>query len=397
MKKIVLCNYTSSKNRGCDAIVKSTADALHKHGLYCVLGVHNKQYDEKFGFSEFDEIEYYTELWNKPVQRIASVILEKVFKDTYKSNSVRQKRIWDVLKSGIAMNVGGDTYCYGRHMASLTLNEYCSRNRIPSVFWGFSIDEKAMKDPLILEDLNKYTMLFPRESLSMQLLIDAGIPQNRIFQMVDPAFTLRAREVELPLQMKQHQTVAINISPAVTLNAQNKDLLYENYANLVQKILNESDMNIALLPHVYAENNFSQEDLLEASRIKDYFKDNDRVFIISDFYTSRELKYIISKCRFLFTARTHASIAGYSSGIPTIVIGYSIKARGIALDLFGTYENYVIECQRFTSKNDLANSYSFLCENENSIREILRRKNVEFSEKVDKACERIRYLAEHKL
>ena len=396
MKEIVLCNYTSSKNRGCDAIVKSTADALHRHGLYCVLGVHNKQYDEKFGFSEFDRIEYYTELWNKPVQRIISAVLEKVFKDTYKSNAVRQQRIWNALKTGIALNVGGDTYCYGRHMASLTLNEYCARNNIQSVFWGFSIDEKAMADPVILDDLKKYTMLFPRESLSTQLLLNAGISEKRIFQMADPAFTLKAQKVKLPSQMKDHQTVAINISPAVTLNAQNKELLYENYTTLIEKILHESDMRVALLPHVYAENDFSQEDLLEADRIKGYFKNNDRVFIMSDFYTSRELKYIISQCRFLFTARTHASIAGYSSGIPTIVIGYSIKARGIALDLFGTYENYVVECQRFTSRNDLANSYDFLLKNENSIKEILRQKKAELSNKVEEACEMIRSLAEQK-
>lgn len=396
MKEIVLCNYTSSKNRGCDAIVKSTADALHRQGLYCVLGVHNKQYDKKFGFSEFDRIEYYTELWNKPVQRVVSVILEKIFKDTYKSNAIRQKSIWDVLKNGIALNVGGDTYCYGRHMASLTLNEYCAKNGIPSVFWGFSIDEKAMADTVILEDLQKYTMLFPRESLSKQLLISAGIPEKRIFQMADPAFTLKAHKVELPFRMKEHQTVAINISPAVTLNAENKGLLYENYTTLVKKILNESDMNVALLPHVYAENDFNQEDLLEASRIKECFKDNDRVFMISAFYTSRELKYIISKCRFLFTARTHASIAGYSSGIPTIVIGYSIKAKGIAMDLFGTYEDYVVECQRFSSGNDLVNSYDFLLKNENNIRKILHQKNVELSNKVEEACEIVRSLAEYK-
>ena len=393
MKEIVLCNYTSSKNRGCYAIVKSTADALHEYGLYCVLGVHNKYYDEKFGFSEFDRVEYYTELWNKPIQRIISVAIEKVFKDAYRANAIRQKEIWNTLKNGISLNVGGDTYCYGRHMASLMLNEYCAKNGIPSVFWGFSIDEKAMADTVILNDLKKYTMLFPRESLSTQLLLNAGISESKIFQMADPAFTLKARKVELPFQMREHQTVAINISPAVTLNAENKELLYGNYTTLIEKILNESDMNIALLPHVYTENDFNQEDLLEASRIKEHFKDNGRVFVISDFYTSRELKYIISQCRFLFTARTHASIAGYSSQVPTIVIGYSIKAKGIALDLFGTYENYVVECQKFKSNNDLVDSYNFLIKNENHIKETLKPKNVEMVGKVETACKKIFSLA----
>ena len=98
----------------------------------------------------------------------------------------------------------------------------------------------------------------------------------------------------------------------------------------------------------------------------------------------------------MFTARTLAASAGYCSGIPTIVIGYSIKASGIALDLFGTYENYVVECQRFTSRNDLANSYDFLLKNENSIKEILRQKKAELSNKVEEACEMIRSLAEQK-
>ena len=44
-------------------------------------------------------------------------------------------------------------------------------------------------------------------------------------------------------------------------------------------------------------------------------------------------------------ARTHATIAAYSSCVPTLVVGYSIKARGIAKDLFGTDEGYVLPVQ----------------------------------------------------
>ena len=34
----------------------------------------------------------------------------------------------------------------------------------------------------------------------------------------------------------------------------------------------------------------------------------------------------------LICCRTHASIAGYSSTIPTLVVGYSAKSQGIGLD-----------------------------------------------------------------
>ena len=41
-------------------------------------------------------------------------------------------------------------------------------------------------------------------------------------------------------------------------------------------------------------------------------------------------------------ARTHATIAAYSTCVPTLVIGYSVKSRGIAKDIFGTDEGLVI-------------------------------------------------------
>ena len=46
-----------------------------------------------------------------------------------------------------------------------------------------------------------------------------------------------------------------------------------------------------------------------------------------------QIRYIISKCRFFIGARTHAVISAYSTCVPTIALGYSIKSRGIAKDL----------------------------------------------------------------
>ena len=60
-----------------------------------------------------------------------------------------------------------------------------------------------------------------------------------------------------------------------------------------------------------------------------------------------EIKGIISKCRFFIGARTHSTIAAYSTCVPTLAVGYSIKARGIARDIFGTEDNYVVPVQKF--------------------------------------------------
>ena len=81
-----------------------------------------------------------------------------------------------------------------------------------------------------------------------------------------------------------------------------------------------------------------------------YFKDNERVMLITnEGYNAAELKFIISKCVFFIGARTHSTIAAYSSQVPTLVLGYSVKSIGIATDIFGTEEGYVVEAKDLES------------------------------------------------
>ena len=72
---------------------------------------------------------------------------------------------------------------------------------------------------------------------------------------------------------------------------------------------------------------------------------------------AEKLKGYISKCSFFVGARTHSTIAAYSSNIPTLVIGYSVKSKGIAKDLFGTYKGYVLPVQKLASENSLVDAY----------------------------------------
>ena len=84
-----------------------------------------------------------------------------------------------------------------------------------------------------------------------------------------------------------------------------------------------------------------------------------------------ELKYLISNCRFFLGARTHATIAAYSTGVPTLVLGYSVKSRGIARDLFGTEEGYVLPVQKLTRPEELTEAFLRLMDQEERIRRVL--------------------------
>ena len=97
------------------------------------------------------------------------------------------------------------------------------------------------------------------------------------------------------------------------------------------------------------------------------FEDTGRVVLIED-CNCMELKGFISRCRFFIGARTHATIAAYSTCVPTLVLGYSIKSRGIAKDLFGTFENYVIGVEELVEEDCLKQAFQWIMNNEMEIK-----------------------------
>ena len=63
------------------------------------------------------------------------------------------------------------------------------------------------------------------------------------------------------------------------------------------------------------------------------FKDTGRVIILPDHLNAIQYKGYIARMRFFIGARTHATIAAYSNCVPTMVLGYSVKSKGIAKDI----------------------------------------------------------------
>ncbi len=76
-----------------------------------------------------------------------------------------------------------------------------------------------------------------------------------------------------------------------------------------------------------------------------------RIWLVSDKLSAAQYKYIISQCAAFTASRTHASIAAYSTGVPCLAIGYSVKAAGIARDL--AMNEYVVEVLDVRAEDDL--------------------------------------------
>ena len=389
MKKVVLCGHTGSINRGSEAIIKSTADLLNKQSIKVILATHELEQDKKMDISMFENAVEYTKIQqiknSNLLKYIEIEIQDKVFKNKYPMYVALQKEVFKKLEGNIALNVGGDVYCYDTPYLSYALNQYTSKHSIPCYLWGCSI-EKDLIDKEMLEDLKGYTMIFPRESITYQTLVDAGIEKEKLFLMADPAFTLEKKEVVLPENYGRKKTVGINLSPLMFKCSKDEEIVWKNIYEVINDILQNTEMDIALIPHVYTENT---EDILPLEKVYNKYKETGRIYFFNQFYNCKELKYIISKCSFVITARTHVSIASYSTGVPTLVIGYSVKSKGIAQDLFGTYENYVVPVQTILEEGQLKKAFRWIHSHEEEITQKLKDRLPEMKEKVELATKEL--------
>ena len=106
-----------------------------------------------------------------------------------------------------------------------------------------------------------------------------------------------------------------------------------------------------------------------------------------------QVKGYIRRLRALVTARTHASIAGYSSSVPTLVIGYSIKAKGIARDLFGNEDGHLIPVQELSGEKQLIAAYDAMMARCDTERAYLEKKLPEYMSGKDETIAAVMALA----
>lgn len=361
-----LCGQTGNINRGCEAIISSTVKVLGQRSGDIYFATFAPEMDRplsrRLGITMIPYGGY-----PSPIHRYICVGLRKFHKKSLAGFSMIEKPLFDMLKSDdICLNIGGDVYCYGRPTISLALNNFTQKKGITNILWCCSVEKDNIKGEIV-DDLNKYKYIFAREQITYDNLVSAGIPEEKVIKCCDPAFFLDKQEVELPKGFVIGNTIGINVSPMVIKDGDT--LVYDCVISMIKYIIENTDMNICLVPHVYKiENDRDDYEILQ--KIQQDIK-SDRVSMVDKEYTCEELKYIISNCRLFIGARTHSTIAAYSSYVPTLVLGYSVKSKGIATDLFGTYENYVLPYNEIKGKDDLINNFKWLLENENKIKERL--------------------------
>ena len=212
----------------------------------------------------------------------------------------------EATPSHYALSIGGDNYCYGVPAFIYLVNKHLRKQGIKTILWGCSVEPEAIKGDM-LNDLRSYTHIFARESITYEAMKQNGIAQVSLFP--DPAFQLNRTDLPLPKGFAAGNTVGINVSPMIIGHEEATGMTLLNYKKLIRHIIDTTDMQVALIPHVVWSHNDDRKPL---QLLYDEFKETGRVVLIDD-HNAEELKGFIARCRFLVAARTHASIAAYST------------------------------------------------------------------------------------
>lgn len=355
---IIFYAHGGSDNHGCEAIIRGTVDLMPESERLLFSG--NQRADQKYHLDELvtvrpDNYKYYNNpfLWLYYKKLKPGVLFPRLKGDA----------------AGTYYSVGGDNYCYpGLARQIGIVNRRIRSHGRKTVLWGTSIEEEAIADEAIRSDLARYDLIVARESLTAALLEKYGLSE-RCIQMPDAAFAMKAHPTELP-DIFSKPVVGLNLSPMILHYSENAETVKAGYRKIIEYILEETDCNIALVPHVVKRNR-DNNDLETINDIKAWIPDEKRFALIPDMPADR-LKYVIGRCEFFVGARTHSTIAAYSSLVPTLVAGYSIKALGIARDLFGSTDDYVVDVRNLKTPEALSGAFTTLFARRDREREHLR-------------------------
>lgn len=358
---LVLYPHGGSGNHGCEAIVRSTCKITQAEiSLFSAA----PDEDKLAGLDKICRVY----LDHREIAKASMAYLQAFWQSKIKKDRMAFDRLYfsPVLQAAqnadYLLSIGGDNYCYGAPAFIYLVNKEIRKHGKKTILWGCSVEPESIKGEM-LEDLKGYHKIVARESITYEAMLAKGLHQAVLIP--DPAFQLNRVDLPLPEGFVEGNTVGINVSPMIIGYEKNQGMTLQNYKVLIQYIINHTDMQVALIPHVVWNHN---DDRIPLKILYNHFKDTGRICMIAD-HNAEELKGFIARCRFMIVARTHASIAAYSQKVPTLVVGYSVKARGIAKDLFGTDQNYVVSVQSLQREDDLKHSFHFLQENESKIRE----------------------------
>ncbi len=320
MKKLLLYGHGGAYNHGAEAIIRGSVPVFRRLGVPILLSTHFPEQDREFGLDRLVDRLIPADLSLVPAEKAAEGFAEK----ERIAARIYRDALAEIDCETACIGVGGDNYCYPNWHRQSVFHRTAKERGGKSILWGCSV-QPEMIDARMEKILRAHDRIYARESLTANALREHGIGQ--VVLRRDPAFELRPEPATLPDGL-WGRVAAINLSP---LMLRRSGLLLGHFVQTARFLLHKAD-TLVLLPHVTMpadDDRQALDALLECLSPAE----QARVCKTPKGWSAAQRKYLISCCELLACCRTHASIAGYSCGVPTLVVGYSVKSQGIGRDL----------------------------------------------------------------
>lgn len=379
LKRIYLSGQRNFGNRGCEAIVRSTVLGLNKvfNNVEILIPSDDivrdqKQWPEAVEYCvKFVDayIPFHTRVWAN-IQRLPFKFLKQAgWPFPFPKQLVDQLKTVDAV-----LSVGGDNYSLNYRLPSLLsgIDQLAMALGKPVFIWGASVGPFEAEPhfvPKIREHLANMNNIFARESITFSYLTK-NLGLKNVTMTADPAFALPKEPVDTAgfwPEKSANGVLGLNLSPLIESYKTNGQDLKAQTIQFIREVVVKG-YQVILIPHVIPLNGSSKNnDATYMAAILSELDDiKNNVRIMPAHLNASQIKSVISQLRFFIGARTHATIAALSSGVPTVSISYSVKANGINKDLLGDMP--VVLSTENLSASSLMTYLDFLEKNESLIK-----------------------------
>jgi polysaccharide pyruvyl transferase WcaK-like protein len=380
MDNFLLYSHGGSYNHGAQAIVQTTIQIIRSKypNAHIALSSHFPKQDKEFNLDADAIYGPDTAAWESEKKTVEFIKRRELARVMY------AEALGKIDKDTVCLSVGGDVFCYNNWHRLAVFQERATDEGAKSILWGCSVESSAIT-PEMLEVLYSYDKIAVRESITYNTLSKHGLG-SKLFLVPDPAFSLESEPFNLTHDIVPKRTVGINISPLIIRREVLSGILFDNIYSLIRHIITQLGYNVMLIPHVMmtADNDFELLTEIWEGLSED---EKSKTFLLGGQHSAAEYKCAISQCESIVCARTHVSIAAYSLGIPVLVLGYSVKAQGIALDL--GMDEYVLDISKITENTILTKAFIKLHNDREHICTHLKHHLPKYLAGIGKMCELI--------
>lgn len=375
--KFLLVGHGGFSNRGCEAIVRTTILLLKQFFPDSVITLTSFEAEEdrkklngevRVVAAQNDAIWHFlTPSWflRKFCSLCAPKYLEKL------SYLPIEK---EIKRSDVVLQIGGDNFTsdYERFPEYyFKLNEIAKKHKKILIIWAASVGpfKENSKVDYAIRNLKTVDLITIRESASYSLLQQLGVTDN-IARVADTAFLLPSESISF--EKKTENIVGLSVSCLLgRYSDQDSNNLLQHLKQFIEYVTSVAKFSFVFIPHVTRKSPLNN-DFNFLRNLYDCCNNKKMITLLPPYLNAMQLKYIISQCRFFIGARTHSTIAAFSTNVPTISLGYSLKSKGINTDLFGD-EKYVLAISDFSCEALIKKFYSLL-EDEDQIKAELQKK-----------------------